>query len=60
MSDLDPNADRLDVTRTTFGPGVVTEVRRTSIANNPAAVWAVGIIGAVTIAAVRPGRPGFP
>lgn len=52
MSDLDPNSDRVEVTRTRSVPGEITEVRRTTGRSNNTMLWAVALIGAVTIAAV--------
>jgi hypothetical protein len=52
MSDLDPSVDRLEVTRTSYPPGAVLEVRRASGATARAMLWIVGIIGIATLGAV--------
>lgn len=51
MSELDPDSDRVDATRATYAPGGATEVRRISRRPNNTVLWALAVIGAVTIAA---------
>ena len=52
MSDIDPKSDRNEVTRATYAPGGATEVRRIARRPNNTILWAVALVGAVTIAAV--------
>lgn len=51
MSNLDPDSDRVEVTRATYAPGGATEVRRIARSPNNTVLWAVAAIGAITIAA---------
>ena len=53
MSDIDPNSDRVEVTRATYAPGGATEVRRISRSPNNTVLWGIALVGAVTIAAGR-------
>ena len=52
MSDLDPDADRVQVTRTTDRSGATTEVRTVTSGRNSTVLWMAGIALGIAIAIV--------